>query len=570
MAYNPPLRLYYIKPGDAASNNNRLVPAPQIKIDPEFFYANDTIIGYTYNVTISGYASSVDLTKNITKNTILDFNDVLSSIQKIKNIFNCNGGKLLATNQNGQLLFELTGATIRSINFQESDNNWVNYSQYSIELEFNEIRLGDCSGSGVSINCGQIPSGISDSPELLDMKTYKVKSFNDEWIFGLDDNIYNTDGLVRNEHFNISYSISVTGKHYFDNGSLIPSWEQAKNFAEFKLHQQVNRLNTQILRRTGSSTGCATDGSLSSIFRAGPPGLLDGLSDFDYKIYNEKVNCSTSEGGGSFSLEYSAILKRALTSSLFADPATIHTYSTTTDVSDDGSQKNTSISVNGTIQGLLEGGIIKSPTIFSLPANGSVVISVPNDTSTNKYSNAKLTFDLISDGKKLVSDFASALGVTNSSLGVSGECIDPSGVPSKPLSFNATHDYTNGSINYTTQYDSASACKDTSQYQSVTITVAEKTPVIAEFIVPGRAAGPIIQNINTSTPKKITLAITGSNPTYTCCSNESTLVDSSCAGISISGVPAPEISGTILTRNTTELGADGSYSINREYIVCDN
>jgi len=571
MTYNPLLKLYYLKNGESPNSGNRLLPAPQISINPEFVYANDTIIGYTYNVTLTGYATSLDLSKPIDPNNTPDFDDVLESIQKVKNIFNGNGGKLFANNQNGQVLFELTGATIRGINFQESANNWVNFAEYTIELEFNEIKLGDCSGSGISINCGQIPQGITDSPELIDMKTYKVKSFNDSWNFSLDDNIYNTDGSVRNEHFNISYTINVTGKHYFNqNRDLLPAWEQAKNFAEFKLHQQVNRLNTGILRRTGSSSGCSTDGTLSSIFRAGPPGLIDGLADANYKIYNEKVSCSTSEGAGTFSLEYTAILKR-YSFSQYSDPSTIHTYSTTKDATDDGFQKNTTISVNGSIQGLLEGGIVKSPSVISFPANGSVIISVPNNTNTNKYSNAKITFDLISDGKSLNQDFAQFLGVSNQALGVSGACIDPSGAPIKSSTFNVTHDYSTGSINYSTQYDTTSACADLNRYQSVTINVQEKTPITAEFIVPGRSAGPIIQKINANNPKRITLSITGSNPPSDCCASIDSLIGSGCDGsLNISGLPPAEIAGTILVRNSSDFGTDGTYSINREYIVCDN
>lgn len=47
MSYNPRLKLYYLQGTDSASENNRLVPAPQINISPEYYYANDIAIGYT-------------------------------------------------------------------------------------------------------------------------------------------------------------------------------------------------------------------------------------------------------------------------------------------------------------------------------------------------------------------------------------------------------------------------------------------------------------------------------------------------------------------------------------------
>jgi hypothetical protein len=569
MSYNSAAKIHYLKGTESAGSSNRLVPAPTLSINPEFYYANDTIIGYTYNITLNGYATSLDLT-NPPSGTP-GFGDVLEAIQKIKNIFNGNDGTLVSLDSNNNILFKFTGITIRSLDFQETDNNWVNYAQYTIVLEANELQLGDCSGAGTVINCGDIPAGIKDSPELIDMKTYKVKSFEDEWTFTVDDNAYNTDGATRNEHILISYRIDVTGKHYFVNNKLLPAWEQAKNFAEFKLQQQVYRLNDGILKRS-SDGGCNTDGTLGTLFSSGPPGLIDSLDGFEYKIYNEKVNCSTSEGEGSFSLQYDAILKKVDYFSDYADPATIHSYSSTVTSTDEGGKKNNQISITGSIQGLIEGGIIRQETVFSLPANGTVLLYSTGDTSQNKYNNAKITLDLITDSgnKKLTDDFAGFLGVSYSGLEVTGGCIDEEAVP-PPLSFNLTHDYTNGLINYSAQYDTNSAFGDRMKHQNIVVQVQEKTPIVVEFVIPGREAGPIIQKINTNTPKKMTVTITGTNPVQNCCATPASLVDSFCpAGASIDGIPDPGIEGMRLLKNSVNIGMDGTYSVSREYLVCDN
>jgi hypothetical protein len=569
MTYNPAIKLFYTKGNEVASASNRLIPAPQISIQPEYIYANDTIIGYTYNVTLSGYSTSLDLSQPLDPNNIPNFDDVALSIQKVKNIFNGNDGSLIAQDSSGAEVFKLTGGNIRSLNFRESENNWVNYAEYSAELDFNEIRLSDCGGLLEDIVCGEIPSGITPSSELLDMKIYKVKSFSDSWSFSLDENIYNRDSDVRNEHFNINYSVNVTGKHYFVDNKVLPAWEQAKNYAEYRLKQQVNRLNTQILKIPGDSSGCSLEGDLDSIFGSGPPGLISTLGNSQYKIYNEKINTSTSEAEGSFSLEYSAILKRS-SASTYATAETLHSYSVTKNFTDDGSTRNTSISISGSIQGLIEGGLIKQETNFSFPANGTFLIGVSNNISKNKYNNALATFQLVADiaDKTLKKSFASFLGVTNANLDITNSCAPPNDVP-KAKSFNATHDYNQGIINYSCEYDANTAlCSD---YTSVSISVQEKTPIVAEFIVPGRSAGPIIQRINAKTPKKITLSIAGANPAVDCCANADDLVEKACAGtLFVPNSPAAQISGMKLTRNSSEIGNDGSYSINREYIVCDN
>lgn len=563
MTYNPAIKLFYIKGDDSISSSNRLIPAPQISIQPEYIYANDTVIGYTYNVSLNGYSTSLDLSQPLNPNNTPDFDDVALSIKKIKNIFNGNGGSLIAQDSNGSEVFRLTGGNIRSLNFNESDNNWVNYSQYSVELDFNEIRLSDCDGLLNQIGCGNLPEGFSPSSELLDMKTYKVKGFNDSWNFALDENIYNRDNNVRNEHFNITYSVNATGKHYFVNNKLLPAWEQAKNYAEYRLKQQVNRLNTQILRIPGDSSGCAVEGELDGIFRNGPPGLISSLGDANYKIYNEKITTSTSEGGGSFSLEYSAILKRSTTST-YSSPECLHSYTVTKNFVDDANTQNTTISINGNIQGLIEGGLIKQENYFRFPANGTFLIGITGNISKNKYGNALKTFNLISENKELKPAFATSLGVTDENLGIVNSCG-----ALKARSFNSTHDHNQGLISYSSDYDANTAnCSD---YTSVSISVQEKTPIIAEFIIPGRIGGPIIQRINTETPKKITLSIAGANPSVDCCSNADDLVEKACGqNLSIPGSPSAEIAGMKLTRNSAEIGNDGSYSISREYIVCDN
>lgn len=558
MSYNPNIKLYYLKNGEGPSESNRIVPAPQLSIEPEYLYSNDSIIGYTYNINLSGYATSIDLTKNSIPDTP-GFKDVLTSIQKIKNIFNGNNGVLRALDNNNQIVFEFIGSTIRGLNFEQSENNWVNYSQYSIDIEFNEIKLTNCEGVLPNVSCSQLPSGIQESPELLDMKKHKIKSFNDSWSLNLAENIYNRDDSVRNEHFEISYSVKAIGKHYFVDNKLIPAWEQAKKFAEDRLKKQVVNLTDNILKGANNST-CSTSSSLATLFSTGQ-GILSLSNN---KVYNETVSISTSEAEGSFSLEYKAIVKKNI-SSAYSSADAIHTYNVVKNVRDDTSGKKTTISVSGNIQGLIEGGIARSTSMFNLPNNGTVIIAAVNNISNNKYSKALITLNLIStnDRKRLSSSFSNFLDITYSSLGVDS-CLSG---PPDPKSFNVSHDYISGSISYSCEYDSDSAsCLN---YQSATITVQDPTPIIAEFIVPGRSNGPIIQRINVNTPKKITLSLSGSNLPADCCNGANGLIESACNGPpNIPGAPGIGLNNAFITRNSYEVGNDGSYSLTREYIVC--
>ena len=213
------------------------------------------------------------------------------------------------------------------------------------------------------------------------MKTYKVKSFSDTWTFSLDDTIYNSYNFdtvnFNNEHFNITYSINAVGKHYFVNNKLIPAWEQAKNFCQNRLYNQINNLIDTTLARSQSDDGCVTLGTLQTVFGSGSYYLLDGLDNINYDIFNEKISCETSEAEGSFSLTYTAILKRVSGDETYNHPNTIHTFNTTRSVQDDGKNKTTTTTVNGNIQGLIKGGLIHGSGIFTLPNNGQILLISP-------------------------------------------------------------------------------------------------------------------------------------------------------------------------------------------------
>lgn len=576
MSYNPPYKVFYVKSEDTPSETNRLVPAPKININPEYYYANNIVIGYTYNIDVNGFATSIDL-RTYDGTTTPAFKDVLESIKTVKNIFNNNGGTLLITNSSDTPVFRASGVIIRSLDFNESDNRWFNYAPYSIQLEANEIEISDCSSVVAPIGCDLVPSGISISPDFIDLKKYRVKSFDDNWAFDLNENIYNSyefpNSNFNNEHFNITYTINAVGKHYFVDGKLLPAWEQAKNFCQYRLYNQVNDLINNALPISSDDAGCSGIANLTNIFSTGPTNLLSGLEDGEYKLFNETINCETSEAEGSFSLTYNAILKRTQSENIdFTDVNTIHTFSVTKNIEDDGrTASKISINVQGEIQGLVEGGLIRSSGLLQLPQYGQILLS--NSSGISKYDNALSGYNLIANKTSLKDDFINLLGITNNNLGVSGVCIDPSGIP--PAStYSATHSYNNGIITYSTGYDSETAEKPNKTYSSINISIQDSVPQIAEFIIPGRSGGPIIQNIGCDTPKKVTINIDGSLPPgsgISCCPDLDLLLENGCTyGINIPDIPGTGLANAVITENRQNYATDGSYSLTRAYTFYDN
>lgn len=584
MAYNPKLKLYYIQGSGDYGEHNRLVPAPQISITPELYYANNTVVGYTYNIDLNGYATSLDLRY---ANPDPGFSGTIRSIETIKNIFNGNDGTLLALENDPSevFIFQISGINVKSLSFEQSDNNWVNYSKYSIQLEANNIQLSNCSGANNIVLCDSIPDNIIESPYLVDMKKYKIKEFNDSWSFELSDTIYNSYNLdstdenfkFNNEHFNITYTIDAVGKHYFDSEhKLLPAWEQAKNFCQYRLYEQVNKLITTLMGITNSQDGCQELYTLETIF--GVPStnlyLFSNLNQLEYKIFNEKISCEPSESNGSFKLTYNAILKRVIESD-FMDSNVIHTFNVVRDVQDDGKSKTITMTVDGNIQGLVEGGLIHTSGILYLPQSGQILIhrnlsAVENNK--DKYSSALSTYNKIVVNNTLNENFAEKLGITYENLRVSGYTCVISGVP-KSTNHTSSHNYTDGTITYRTSYDSNRACLTAGDgsYNNISISFQDEVETTQEFIIPGRAAGPIIQKVGITQPKRLTINIDGFQRFDPCCPlNLDFLLSDNCGGDkSFSGVPGSTISKMKLTEHRYNHGTDGSYSITRAYVYHD-
>lgn len=558
MTYDPGSKVFY---GTNGSSSDRLVPAPQISFSTEMVYANDTIAGYSYIVSLNGYATALDLTSGGSNEYGLV--DISDAIHKVREIFSLNGGSLYVTDKNNSTILECRGGTIRSISFEESANNWVNYAPYKVEIEFSEIIINGCNISN-TINCATPSINSSGTaPNLIDITKYKVKSFNDNWSFNISEAAYN-NGIFPNQYMEVEYTVSATGKSFYnDQKKLLPAWEQAKNFVQDRVHEQVSSLVGNILNRSPTTDGCAATKTLNQLHAVGSPGGLDSSIANNYAIYNETISCSAGEAEGTFTATYKSILKYNST-----DPKSsncIHTINKSKSVQRDNKTTNVSISIQGSITGLIPGGLINSPNIISFPSNGKLFITYENNTT--KYSNALAAYNSISGGSDLIDSIKTSMGVTKEELLITGDCISSP----KAASFSSTHDYTNGIISYSSEYNSNRSCSNNSSYRNISISVENGAPIIAEFVIPGRQNGPIIQRIGPNSPTRINVNIEGvSEPS--CCPNISSSVSDICSnGLSLpTDLPPADIPNAVLVQNQETFNSiDGSYSISRSYIKYD-
>ena len=574
MAYNDENRskMYYCTPGSSVGGATRLVPAPQISISPEIYYANDTVIGYTYNIKLTGYADALRRDQGDRAPGLLSsgIEQVVSHINDIRDIFNGNGGNLYLYDTGNKLVLQGKGATIKSLKFDESDNRWFNYASYTVDLEFNEIDFLGCNDNAVIPCTGSFfhtdQSKVTTSDNLVDFKKYKLKSFNDKWTFNLDNEIYTQ------KNFKVTYTISATGKHYYDSsGQLIPAWLQAKNFVQDRLYTQIKALidGAVALSNIDDKDGCSATHSAADLYQQDTDKSL--FKNFDngtsnYKIYNEIINCNTSESAGSFSVTYNAIISAQDLGAGDANNAT-HTHTQSISTTNDGTDYSTTLSVQGTVQGMIRGGIIDLvQQDFDLPKQGTFLTKY--DGETTKYNNALTSYyHYIGRDTDLRDGFKNDKNITQSRLLIKngyGSAI--------PSSFVLDHNYHEGSISYSAQYDSKLNRGLSQGYINISIVKNDPTPIINEFVIPGRSQGPLIQWLGAYTPKTISISIEGANQDNKGCS-----LSNLCSSVPSVGDLFNQLStyeGSEIWIKTSEEynknQIDGSFSMNVSYTCTEN
>lgn len=595
--YQPETKVFY----GPTDSDHRLIPAPNISISIEYNYSNDTIIGYTYIMNLSGYATALDLreleygdeipaTQNARTGAVIDH------VHKLRHILSQNGNILhILKGVDDSVILKAKGGILRSFSVDESPNNWVQYASYTATLEFHSIDFGDNTEDCASIFLDPLTYNTNG---IVDLTKYKIKSFNDSWSFTFDENeafrkIKNNDinkNLNINNHsFNIEYTISAVGKHFFDYSdetagsyNLLPAWEQAKNFVQYRLYNQVIALINNILKDSYNSA-CVSGDGLDDILEPGAgPGLLKGLGDSNYKIFNEQISCEVSESDGSFSATYSAIVKSSLGNTAWSSLNTKHTVNKSIQTSNTVGNTITNISVNGTIEGLIEGGLIRINEPLVLPSTGSFLIY--NGAGQSKYDNAKQLLDKIysdndynnglgESGKRdLKPFFKEVLGLTLAELNGTVAPNDPIPDPPHPISFNLTHDYNSGTINYSVEYSSNALCGR--KFNDISIQTSNPNKVIATFNIPNSNNCPTIQELGTYTAKTVTLTVQGidtseiGQPTNLMVVNE-VLADLSlgCYDLGYLPITLPPPGTYIITQQQyTKNPLDGSFSVNISYI----
>ena len=576
---NPILQMYY--------NNYAINPNPTISYNTEIIYKNDVAIAYKYNISLKGYIMANDYPGGISQ-----------GITYINNIFSSNHGLLQIDSyyQSGEFNTVLLANNIlvKGLKFNETENNWSKYAEYTVELESMNLIVGvsvesyiEMMKAGV-LNVGHLSNLVS--PFMVDGTSYTLKDCSEQFTLQTGESQLNRTNVVEKrfeygipaentplsivttvggEYFTISYSVNAIGKqmaaNYGSGAQILPAWEHAKRWVHAKLRQQMGRLFNNYLSMNGnvprefigSNSG---DGMFSAIKDLHSQGVAVFPS---FGLYNEHVSFEVSESEGSFSATYNAIIKKhcpfesnqgSLSPyTLYCNDNVNHTISKSVTQTYEANEqislaiRNTQITINGTIEGLVPGGILDPKSrihINNLPTGSFLCYNNKNQYPElnrgggfDKSYFANIAFDAIFDYNKydLQDDFKDLIGVTAYALAVNPEAT------LLPSNMSITRNLLEGTVNYTATYETKFNC-DVNNFE-IKVSTNESIPLVAEFTIPNNNVKDLngvlcdtgkgysaIQLLGTWSPKTIDISISASvgNDFNKCClgtSNNYNLMD---------------------------------------------
>lgn len=408
-------------------------PVPLMNINKEYNKTDDgIIIGSIFVVTLQGTLTQLPADPNASYVTIDSLQDAVRS----------------AFDQDGKLFEVMCDATtllqayprIRSITFEQSNNNWVFTSPFTIELEFDdEIDLDE--------NSTLHPPYIETASE-----SWTVEFAEDQMKFDLDlstvtgqepGHYYGSDSnpfQVR-----VTHNISAKGKsHYSGPGSTgtldRAAWQEAREYVIGKLGIDTQHISSS--------------------------GVLN-LQGGDFSVYNHMRQVETNEVGGEFSVSETWI---AIDPSGSGEEATEDFTISVRRGIDSGL---TTVSIEGTIQGLETRDYGTNPGDYSV--------------TTTAYSAAESYFNGVLPRLFSRAQFAGDSTATRS--------FNPT-----PVSQTVGHSPARGQISYSLEYNDR-PCTFITGALSENITINDTLPsdVFAQLTILGRSRGPVLQSVSTVT-----------------------------------------------------------------------
>ncbi len=502
----------------------KIIPAPLITINKSYEEnADGTKVGSTYSITLTGtflpfkgspsgsYTSLSQAFHTVGGyppdepyvGNSEDFNHILRKQEALRWLFSENGGILEWQPDNGQPPMKCY-PRILSISFPEGQ--WADRCQYTVELEAPWIYLN-----------GTLDLEDSVSENLVSSST---ETWSFEEISGRED-----------QQYRVTHEVNADGKLGYD-GAGAPygnkqAWENAKTFVDAKVDGSVD---SDIMFAALGSSGKIT-GSYSNVVSVDQDGGTYGVSEewllSDSNTYEERqFTVDYNKGQDEYSVTYQGTIHGVSSGSLTGNVSDMNQAKAAIPSVD--TARTTAISYVGSLLGGRTIPISVDKETFALnQLDGTVTFTYQWNTSDDatvfiseeaqhSYSLDNilhtLTFTQNVEGKGATS--VERLANANAAIYTDNEAL----VEAKSLA-DTNLSYTLSSVvkSFDKRLGSIRASwtwtdRDSNNTE-VNIQTQEAVTTLAIIPIPGRTAGPIVQNMGTKNSEIITVTIRSSRNT---------------------------------------------------------
>lgn len=466
----------------APSETCAIIPAPHVNIQKQHLKRGDgKNIGTTFSITLTGTmitdrgspiaftalpgstfggpydafwtgSTASDSSPNEPTSESIDAKDRLRALlrkqEALRALFQKDGMTLEFATPGGDNPIQCNPRVL-SIDFPEG--TWYDQMPYTIVLEADTLR-----GEGMA-NARNDDSDV-ELAEVLGIKDVYVSAATEDWSIDTNDQ---PESVGIPFTYQITHSMTATGKRHYVDGStgavVREAWENAKAYVESFMG----------LDKYPYSDG---PGSITT--------FASGVRDIPnyYVGYNHATSENLDKQGGGYAVTETWLL---------ASGNALEEFSISFDGGVDTALE--SIGVNGTITGL----------------ETSSSQEVGQNSTPNKYTNAKAKYDTLYDNASINSAFYQRAVTAATEFGITTTLVNQA-----PASLGISKDEIGGTIGYTLSFDNrAPNCITGTDSESIQIQDTLPGDVFASIPVLGRATGPVLQYINTQTEYRRSLSI---------------------------------------------------------------
>lgn len=512
------------------SVGRKIIPAPIVSITKSYeINDNDVKKGTTYSIVLKGtllpYNGSPSGSYTNISNSFWNlggyppdqqigmidgepFDLLLRKQESLRWLFNEDGGALEWQPAGGQSPVKCYPKVI-SINFQEGQ--WVDKCDYEISLTAPLIYI----------------NGTIDTED--DFSNDFISSSNETWSFE------EVDGR-ENKQYKVVHEVNAKGKLGYDSVGHLrddkQAWENAKDYVDTRVNGTVDN---DIMFASLGATNKVT-GQYSTVIKTDQDGGTYGITE-EWLLSNEttyeerQFSVDYDHIKDEYNITYQGTIYGVTTDSLTGEVSNINVAKS--NIPDRTTARMTAISYVGSLLG--------GRTIPSFPSKETFALNQLDGTVsfTYQWNTADNGASYISDDSQLSYSTDDLLHTLTLTQTVNGKGSTPSSrlvnarqsvynnsaallqaksIAATSLVYNLSStvqliDPREGIIKTTWVWTDRN-----SNNLSVTVQTQEQVPIIATIPIPGRASGPIIQNMNTLSSEVVTVTMkstrntVGSNP----------------------------------------------------------